>query len=783
MTPIRQLFPLLLGVLMCFAAAPSANTQAVPPLEPPATAPVLTVRSIEVQFAGTASVSKEKILANMRTQVGKPYSQQAVEDDIRSLYATGNVSNVRIFGEQIANGVKVVVVVAGKASITGVEINGVSRFKPSRIRSQIATKVGDALNEASLEADRQKVLDYYTSRGFTDVDVRYVVNTDEHANTTRVVFTVTEGGKTIVRNVRFEGNTVFKPRDLGRVAKTRRKTIFNLLTKDGHLSADQLQEDVAALREYYQNHGYIDAQIGAPRIERFGEKVDVTFPITEGALYHVGKIDYGGPKVFSADEVEKATKLRPGAVYSPTALRADIKAIQDLYGSHGYVDFQAGANTNPGGPQVISIVYSLEEGAKSYAEHINISGNSRTKDEVIRREIAVAPGDEMNTVRMEASKKRLENLNYFSKVEVYPGDTLVPGRKDVNVILEEKRTGSFNFGAGFSSIDNLLGFAEITQSNFDITHWPNFTGGGEKFRLRVQYGVSRKDFVLSLTEPYFLGYKLSVGGEVFYREASFVSTVYDEQRYGFDLNSRKALNDFTYLRFGYRLESIGIQNISSSASDVIKAEAGQRLQSQISTGLTFDTRDSVFLTRHGGRLDLSTFVAGGPLGGDTNIYGWTVEAARYFLFPGDGILTLNGEVSSVATWNGGDRVPIFDRLYLGGANNLRGFKFREVGPKDNKGEPIGGNLLVRGTVEYTIPVIDKVRAAFFYDVGFVNSAAYQFTPKKEANGSAGLNQDVGIGLRLDLPIGPVRIDYGIPLTSDSSNSSSGKFNFNIGYQF
>jgi outer membrane protein insertion porin family len=781
MTIFRQFLAIALGLLVALGQVTATFGQLEVP-GPPTAAPVLMVRAIEIQYAGAQTVSREKILANMRTQVGKPFSQQAIDEDIRSLYATGDFSNVRIFGQQQGDGVKVMVVVQGKAKISAVNIEGVTRFKPLRIRKEITAKPNDALNEATLESDRQKILDYYTTRGYTDVDVR-VATAEEPGGTVKVTFTITEGGKTIVRAVKFEGNSAIKARDLARVVKTKPKSIFNLFTKGGRLNADQVTEDVAALREFYQNRGYIDAEVLPPRIDRTGEKVDVTYIVREGPQYHVGKINYDTPKVFTVEEVTRATKLREGAIYSPTGLRNDIKAIQDLYGFKGYVDFQASANTSPGGPQILNIQYSFDEGTQSYIEKVNISGNVRTKDKVIRREIAVAPGDVMNTVRMEASKQRLQNLNYFNKVEIYPGETLIPGRKDVNVIVDEKRTGSFNFGAGFSSIDNLLGFAEITQSNFDILHWPNFTGGGQKFRLRVQYGVSRQDVILSLTEPYFMDRKLSVGGEVFYRKASFVSDIYDEKRYGFDLHARKAINEFAAVRFGYRLENVGIENVDNDVSDAIKEEEGTRWESRVSTGITIDKRDSVFLTRKGYKIDLSGYVAGGFLGGDTDIYGFDLEASKYILLPGDTILTVNGEVASVSTWAGGDRVPIFDRLFLGGANNLRGFKFRDVGPKDRNGEPLGGNTLVRATIEYTFPVIEKVRGAVFYDVGYVNTGSYKFTPSRADNGSGGLNMDVGFGVRLDLPIGPVRIDYGIPLTSDDFNSSSGKFNFNIGYQF
>ena len=733
------------------------------------------VRSIEVQYAGASTVSKEKILANMQTRVGRPYDEKMVEDDVRNLYATGNISNVRIFGEPQADGVRVIVVVQAKAQITEVIVNGAERIKASRVRKQITAKAGDTLNEAALEADRQKVLEYYAGKGFTEADVKYTVEMNEQAGTGRVIFTVNEGGKVAIRSVDFEGNENVKERELRKVIKSKPKFLLNFFSKAGRLSSEALDDDQRNLRELYQSKGYIDADV-AWRTDRTDGKVNITFIIKEGAQYRVGAVSYTGAQVFGPDELTKNLKIKTGEIYSPQGVRSDIKAIQDLYGSRGYLDMQAAADTKPGGPGLINVAVRVDEGVQSYVEHINISGNTRTKDKVIRREIAVAPGDVFNTVRVDASKQRLQNLNYFSRVDTFPADTLVPGRKDLNVILEEKRTGSFNFGAGFSSIDSLLGFAEITQSNFDVTNWPTFTGGGQKFRIRGQYGTRRSDFVVSLTEPYFMDYKVAVGAELFYRDAQFVSAVYNERRYGMDLNARKALNDFTFVRFGYRLENIGIHDVDDDASQIIRDEEGDRLKSQVSAGITYDTRDSVFLTRRGERVDLQVYVAGGPLGGNTDIYGWDIEGAKYFLLPGDTILTLNGEVASVNTWAGGDRVPIFDRLYLGGANNLRGFRFRDVGPKDEDGEPIGGQTLARATVEYTFPIVEKVRGAVFYDVGFVNRDAYDF--------SAGtINSDVGVGVRLDLPIGPVRIDYGIPVQADADNDGGGKFQFNIGYQF
>ncbi len=771
----RIFFPAILA--LAIMTAESAPLLAQPPAaSSPAAGAGPIVRSIEVQYAGASTVSKEKLLANMRTRVGRPYSEQAVEEDIRNLYKTGNISNVRIFGEPLTDGVKVIVVVQTKAKITEVRLEGVTKVKESRLRKEITAKPGDTLDESSLEQDKHKILKYYGDKGFTEADVTYTSTVNEKLGTSVVVFTVNEGGKLIIRSVKFEGNAVFSKGDLGKVVKTKPKSLLSILTGGGKLNAEQLDSDVAALKEKYQSQGFVDVKVAPPRVDRQGDKVDVTFLISEGQQYHVGKVTYIGAKVFTIDELTKTTKIKTGAIYSPQAVRSDVKTIQDIYGTRGYIDFQAGANTSPAGNNTIDVTFNMDEGVQSYLEHINITGNTRTKDKVIRREMPLDPGDVFNTVRTDAGKQRLLNLNYFSKVETYPADTIVPGRKDLNVIVEEKRTGSFNFGAGFSSIDNLLGFAEITQGNFDITRWPYFTGGGQKFRLRAQYGTKRKDFILSLTEPYFLDREIALGGELFYREASFTSSVYDERRYGGALTARKRLRPFLSGSAGYRLEEISIFNVSDTASQTIRDAAGTYTKSEITGTLSYDTRDSLFLTRRGERISLTANVAGGFLGGNVDIYGFDLEASKYFLLPWDTILTLNGEIATVSTWSGGSQVPIFERLYLGGANNLRGFKFRDVGPKDENGDPIGGNTLARLTVEYTFPIVDKIRGAVFYDVGFDNAGTYDF-----AGGN--VNSDIGLGVRLDLPIGPVRIDYGFPLQKDRFSSGSGKFNFNIGYQF
>lgn len=733
------------------------------------------VRSIDVQYVGPETISRARILSQIRTRVGAPYSEMTAEQDIRALYQTGQVQNVRMFGEPAGDGVRVIVAVQTKAVVHEIEIEGAQRFSAEKIRKQIKLKTNGPLNEEDLEKGRQNILDMYRAHGFNDVSVQYRVDTEQARATSRVVYTINEGAKGVISHIRFEGNQHFSDYKLRKQMKTKGRSIISFIDKSGRLDEAQLQADIQSVKDWYADHGYIDADVREVRRDRTGGSQNIVIGITEGPQYHVRKLSVVGQKATTEQKIRGLLKMKEGSVYSPKAVHDDAKAIADGYGSGGYVDLNVQPQGTPAGPGLIDVKYTIEEGQRSFVQRINIVGNNRTKDKVIRREIAVSPGDVYNTVRVDVSKARIDNLGYFSKVETFPEDTGVAGRKDLLVQVEEKRTGALNFGAGYSSIDSVVGFAELTQGNFDIMNWPGFTGGGQKFRLRVQFGNQRKDIVMSLTEPYFLDRRLSLGGDAYYREANFFSSVYSQRNEGMSLTARTPLSNFLSLSVTYRLENVEIYDLSKNASASIRAEKGARLKSLIEPSLVFDSRDNPFLTRRGTRVAFTPYIAGGFLGGEEQIYGGDLEASQYFHLPWDTILLLNGEIATVDTWGDQQRVRIFDRLFLGGSNNLRGFEFRDIGPRDANGEPLGGQSMARLTVEYTVPVIEKVRAAVFYDTGVVNANAWDFSTHNVAS-------DVGLGLRMNLPIGPLRIDYGIPIQKNGRNGG-GKFNFNVGYQF
>ena len=766
------------------------------------------IQEINVQFVGPTTLSKQRVLDNLATKPGALYNDRLVEEDIKSLYATGQVSNARIFAEPISGGLKVTVLLQGRATVGEVIIEGAEAIPNTKIRKEIATKPGEPLSDERLNDDRQKILKLYEDKNYTDVKVD-TKSTELPDKKMKVAFLINEGPKLVIRGISFTGNDSVLPKDLMKVMKTKTANLLSFLTKAGRFTPSQMDEDKEAIRTLYQNKGFADMRISDVQTTPLpnGKGVDLVISISEGTQYRVNKLAIDGATIVAPADLVRYLKMRTGSLYTPDGMGADLKKIRDYYGSRGYVDMVAQPQITPAGQGGIDLSYRIDEGVQSYVNLINVQGNTKTKDKVIRRELAVQPGGIFDTTLVDVSKTRLMNLNYFSKVDTVPVDTLVPGRKDLDVIVDEKKTGSFNFGAGFSSIDSLVGFAEMQQSNFDLFNLPNFTGAGQRFRIRGQYGLQRQDFTLSLTEPWFMGYKVSVGGEFYYHAATFLSPVYSQSNLGGALQARKALNPFTALRGEYRLENIKVYNLTGNYGNgqLPDPQAGAiqnagnnspYTKSAILLGLDYDNRDSLFLTHKGQSVSLSGVVAGGGLGGNVQDYGLNLEAKKYFPLPWDMILLTKGSVGLMNPWGSGTKgtinkaPPIFDELYLGGANDMRGFSFREVGPKDFYGNPVGGNTSVYGTGEITFPIIPRLRGAFFSDWGFVNAGSWDFNPTKvtsSANGlsytSGGLNGDVGIGARIDLPIGPIRVDWGYPVMSDSWNHSSGQFNFNVGYTF
>jgi outer membrane protein insertion porin family len=752
--------------------------------------PQIPVGRISITNIGPQVASESLVRANIRVKEGETYSRAAVDDDVRNLMKTGYFLNVRVTDEPTPSGVNLTYILLGKPKITDISFTGNKKFSTRRLSKKVTTKIGDPLDERKLFSDAEEIRKLYQKSGYSQTEVKYVPNPDHRAGRASVVFEIKETPKVRIMDVYFEGAHAFSQKKLRKVIKTRRRWMFSWLTGSGVLKKDVIDEDQERLAEFYRNAGYIDFELREVRyLYENSRRMTVYFDIHEGQQYKVGAIDFKGFTLFTTNEISRRLRMNVGSTFTPKGFNQNITAIEDLYGSKGYIDVEYGRtlrvikkpNTQTG---TIDLTYAVEEGGKSYIEKIEIRGNVKTKDRVLRRELAVSPGEVFDMTRVKLSQQRLEGLNYFERVdtEAEPDPNLPPDRKNLVISVAEKNTGNFSVGAGYSSIDSLLGFVEISQGNFDLFNPPKFMGGGQKMRLRAQLGARVQDYQLTFIEPWFLGKKLEFSTDLYHRELRYVSIngLYDERRTGTRLGLRRALgSDFFIGGISYTLENVGIIDVDDDAPQSIKDEQGDRLVSKAGLSLTYDTRNNALNPNRGSRTELRGELAGGVFGGETDFY--KLELGSAWFFPGvwtNHVLEVRGRTGFVESYGDSSRVPLFDRFFLGGITSLRGYRYREVGPQeetaDGDDEPVGGSTYWFASAEYRIPIIDRVKFAVFYDIGMVYEDAFHWNLSR-------YNDNWGVGVLLDLPIGPLRLDYGIPIRASDHNDSSGRFQFSAGY--
>lgn len=733
-----------------------------------------TVTSIDVRYVGAKTVSQERILSKMSTKVGSPLAISQVDEDVKKLYQSGEVDNVRVLSEPSAGGVDLIVVVQSRALYGGVAFEGNHSFDDKRLAKKLELSANKAIDESTIRTARKEILEEYHKKGYPETTVGYRISAPDANGYSKVIFMIDEGSQGVLREVSFVGNVALTEDELKEVMSQKEKGVMNLVGGGGRTDAESLAGDVRAIEDLYRDSGFLNAKVvNVAKVPVDAKFNDVVFTIEEGPEYSVSGIEVAGVKSLSIEQdILPYLKTNAGKSFSGKALRDDIKLINDQYGAEGYIDARVTPRLEDAGPKKVSIRLSVDEGRSYKIGQVHIEGNTKTKDHVIRRELPLLPGEPLDMTIMEVTERRLMNMNYFETVSVTPTDCSYIDEKDLVIKVREKPTGSLNFGAGFSSIDSVTGFIEVTQSNFDLFDWPNFVGGGQRFRLSLRGGDERKDFSVSITEPWFMGQRLALTGEAYYRDFLFLSDIYDQSNVGGAISLRKGLGEHSYGSVEYRYEVIDV-DVDPSAPPVYLADDGKHHKSSVALNYTYDDRDSFFLPREGQKVSLGFEFIG--LGGDVDDSIFTVEAAKHYTLPGD--IILNG-LARYRRSAEGDH--LFTRHFLGGANNLRGFDFREVGPKDGvpgRNDAVGGAQAWNATFEATAPVVDKIRIAGFYDIGEVSDG-----PAGSVGG--GLNSDWGVGLRLFLMgNAPVRLDYAFPIKADAFNDSGGRFNFTIGTQF
>ena len=757
-----------------------------------------TISELEVRYVGAKTVDEARLRDQISTKAGSLYHAETLDKDITALYESGLVDEIRFLAELAGeNKVKLIAEMKTRSVGDAVGFMGNTKFSDQKLAKESKIKSGGVLSDAQILEARRNIEKYYQESGYPDVTVSHRIQATGREGHSDLIFVINEGSKNEIRKIKFEGIHAFTGPELRKEMKTKPKGWFSWLTKSGRIEGDQLEKDLDAILDYYKSKGYLRASSpGIRRVPVKDGRVDIIIPIVEGEKYTVAGISFGHMTVFKPEELYPALTLNANNAYSSKKMRADITMIRSYYGSRGYADATISPDIRDAGPNRVNITYKVTEGSRYKVGRVNIAGNTKTKDKVIRREIPLKPGDQFNSVELDTTKTRLTNLGYFGDVQATgtPGGA---GYRDVNVLVDEKATGSVGVGVGFSSIDSIVGFVTLEQSNFDIWHPWNFTGGGQRFAMNLKAGTQQSAATISVVEPWFLDRQLALGTELFYQESSYFSDYYDQTNMGAAVSLRQPLGAKSYIKGEYRVEEVRIKSSVNSSDHYPSGNGGAGnnpdptngsnsylseeniggnfMRSAFTMSYVYDSRDSSMLARSGAKYDIGLTYSG--VGGDVKTLGLDIQGQKYWNLMWDSIFSLHGELATVD----GSDIPIFERMFLGGGRTLRGFKFRDVGPRDTSytDSVYGGNSLGYITAEYTVPIIETVRAAMFYDTGFVNKNSWDFSPNS-------LYGDVGLGIRLKLPISPMplALDYAIPVqTPDKKADKGGQFNFYLNYQY
>ncbi len=732
-------------------AAVAAVALGTAPMAAPAQTRGGTVADVKVE--GSQRIEPATVISYMAIKPGDPYSDQGVDESVKSLFATGLFSNVQIRRE----GSSLVVTVEENPIINEIAFEGNDRFDDARLTSEIEERPRQVYTRTKAQSDADRIQQLYRRSGRFAVAVEpKIIQLDQ--NRVNLVFEIREGDLARIERINFVGNRAFSNSELRDEILTKETEWWNILATNDTYDPDRLAVDQEMLRRFYLNRGYADFRVvsAVSELAPDGEGFFITFTVDEGERYKFGKIDVNSalPGV-TPEELQTVIVSHEGDWYSSKAVEDSIQALTTYLGDRQYafVDIQPRVQRNRD-EQLIAITYEISEGPRVFVERIDISGNVRTADEVIRREFELAEGDPFNASRLKKSETNIRNLGFFGRVDIKPTPGSAPDQTVIQTAVTEQSTGELQLGVGYSTSDGPLGNVTVRERNL--------LGRGQDLRLSTSLSGISSEIDLSFTEPYFLGRNLAAGFDLFRTtrdNQSFSS--YDETNTGFALRMGYPLSENLRQTLRYRMNYRQISDVDDDASRFIKEQEGNTLSSAVQQTLTYDRLDSRINPTDGYRITLSNEVAG--LGGDVHYFKTQLSADWYYPVTESMVLNVGGQVGNIIGL--GEDVRINDRFFLGG-NSFRGFRTGGLGPRDLDSEDkdaLGGNNFALGSVELSFPLGLPSEFALqghaFTDVGTLWGT--------DDTGSgvvddAALRASAGVGISWASPFGPIRLDYAYP---------------------
>ena len=738
----------------------------------------------EVVVKGNRRIESSAIFNAIKVKVGDRFLDDKIDEDVKAIFALGYFSDVQVLKESVPQGIQLTYAVIEKPVLREIVFEGNKALSSDKLKEALDIKVNTIFSAKELLKSVKKIKKLYTDEGYSQVEIE-PLKAQLSAQELRLTLKIREGDKILIREIRFEGNNAFTAGKLKDLMETKQDWWLAWLTGAGVYKEDVLKNDMLLISEHYMNNGYINFKVAEPKVELTADKkaLLVSFTVSEGEKFSVGLIDVKGDLLESKEELLGKLKMKTGDVFSRSALRQEIFALTDMYADKGY----AFANVNPlttlkGTARLIDIVFDVEKGEKVYIDRINIAGNAKTRDKVIRRELRIAEGDLYSATGIKKSKQNLMNLGFFEEATLATAKSKGDNKLNLDVNVKEKPTGTFSIGGGYSSLDGFVGQGSVQQSNL--------FGYGLKSNFSASIGGKSSTYSLGVTDPHFLDTKWSLGGDLYNTEREY--TDYTKRATGGDVKAGYQLSDTLSTFFLYKYEkvkisdmSIGLQQTFSLNADLVTVHNGTT--SAVMASISRNTTDYRLDPTSGMTNSLSVEFAG--LGGTNHYLRYIAQSAQFFPVGFGTVFMIRGTFGNIQEIGGA--IPTDEKFYLGGISTLRGYASRTVSPYVivpqydtvtgvRNGEDhayLGGETEVFFNAEYTVPLLKDagLKGVLFFDIG---NAANGID-----NTFSSLLSSYGFGIRWFSPIGPLRLEYGIPLNPRAGIDSSGKLEFSIGSFF
>ena len=717
-------------------------------------------RIARIEFKGNRKIEGSAINQALKSATGRIFTDADLSEDIKAIYRMGYFDDVTADVTDVPEGKVIIFTVVEKPMITEIRIKGNSALKRDDIEGAMTVRNRQTVNPEKLKADTEKIKALYDSKGFYNAEVSYAIE-KSGVRDVAVTVSIVENEKLFIRNITFEGNRSFTTKELKNMMTTNEWSIFHFITDSGLLKKDVLKQDVGKINGFYLNNGFINAQVGEPEITHDRDGITVKIPISEGKQFRVGQVAIAGDEL-AIPRAELLTKLqiKKKDFYDRDAIMKDMDYLTQVANDAGYANTDVVPRTEPQEKtQTVDVTYVIAKKTPVYFNRINITGNTKTRDKVIRRELSIVEGDLYGRTKLKDSYMALNRLRYFEEVDFQaekgPDETLT----DVNIRVKEKPTGMFSLGAGYSALDHAVITAQVSQQNL--------FGRGQTLSLKASLGGSSTLYDLSFVEPWLFDMPLWSKFDLWNLYREYDSYKLDSK--GFGATVGYPIWPYVIGYIGYRLSIDNVTDILDTAATTIKQQAGETTSSGISLSATRDTTNDTMFPSMGSKNSASVEYTGLLLG-DVSYTRFGLSSSWFYGLPLDTVFGVRGRIGYMMG-NEGKEVPIFERYYLGGINSLRGL--REVGPRDPAtGDVIGGLTMLNFNFEYIFPLIKNagMKGLVFFDTGNTWESGYNLDDMRKT---------AGVGIRWYSPIGPLRLEWGYVLDKKAHESPS-RWEFTMG---